>query len=417
MTHAFFKALLFMTAGLVDPRARGRAGHPQDARASGSVMPWTKWCFLAGALALVGIPPFARLLLEGPDHRRRRCNIGWYGCIFWVCGSSARSSPGLYTFRLWFLVFPGEPSPFVARALPRPPRPRGRRGRCSCRSGSSPCSRRSAAGSSSRRYWDPLTNWLEPVAPTLADRRADELTQETVTSVVAVLARPRRHRRRVGDLRRAAARGPAAPVAAARARAQVLLRLALRPVFYAPAVCARRPRCAREFEEPVVLQAGTDLGETTLDTGGARPPDPDRPAPHVRLLPRRRRGRPRPRLPDRQMNASYFTSLLIWLPIAARDRRLAAAALALRDRERSRCSSRSLEVGIWIEQAAHFDFSQPACRCRAAGELVRRPRRLVPRRRVRLLALARRPHRRRDGGVRSATASGSAATGRARTSG
>ena len=38
-------------------------------------------------------------------------------------------------------------------------------------------------------------------------------------------------------------------------------------IFYAPAVwCANGLR--REFEEPVVLQTGPDLGETTLATGG-----------------------------------------------------------------------------------------------------------------------------------------------------
>jgi NADH-quinone oxidoreductase subunit L len=38
-------------------------------------------------------------------------------------------------------------------------------------------------------------------------------------------------------------------------------------IFYAPAV-ASASFLRREFEEPVVLQTGTDLGETTLATGG-----------------------------------------------------------------------------------------------------------------------------------------------------
>ena len=47
----------------------------------------------------------------------------------------------------------------------------------------------------------------------------------------------------------------------------------------------------------------------------------------------------------------------------------------------------------------------------AAGDLVQRPRRLLPRRLLRLLALARRPRGRRHGRARSATRSGSAASG------
>ena len=69
MTHAFFKALLFMAAGLVIHALADE----QDIRKMGGIgklMPWTRWAFLVGALALVGIPPFSRLLLEGLDHRR-----------------------------------------------------------------------------------------------------------------------------------------------------------------------------------------------------------------------------------------------------------------------------------------------------------------------------------------------------------
>ena len=58
MTHAFFKALLFMSAGLVIHHLDGE----QDIRKMGglkNVMPRTHIAFLAGALSLVGIPIFA----------------------------------------------------------------------------------------------------------------------------------------------------------------------------------------------------------------------------------------------------------------------------------------------------------------------------------------------------------------------
>jgi len=75
-------------------------------------MPFTKWCFLAGALALVGVPPFAGFFSKDPIIAST-LNIGWYGYIFYACGIAGAFLTGLYTFRLWFLVFPGEPSPFV----------------------------------------------------------------------------------------------------------------------------------------------------------------------------------------------------------------------------------------------------------------------------------------------------------------
>ena len=111
MTHAFFKALLFMTAGLAIHAIAGEQDI-RKLRGLGRVMPFTKWCFLAGALALVGVPPFAGFFSKDPIIAST-LNIGWYGYVFYACGIAGAFLTGLYTFRLWFLVFPGEPSPFV----------------------------------------------------------------------------------------------------------------------------------------------------------------------------------------------------------------------------------------------------------------------------------------------------------------
>ncbi|HET6946281.1 MAG TPA: NADH-quinone oxidoreductase subunit L, partial [bacterium] len=57
MTHAFFKALLFLAAGSVI-----HAMHTNDMKEMGGlgrVMPWTYGTMLVGALALSGVPPFA----------------------------------------------------------------------------------------------------------------------------------------------------------------------------------------------------------------------------------------------------------------------------------------------------------------------------------------------------------------------
>jgi NADH-quinone oxidoreductase subunit L len=111
MTHAFFKALLFMAAGIVIHALAAE----QDMRKMGglrTLMPRTYWAFLIGALALVGIPPFAgffskdSILAAAMDH-------GAYGYVLWVVGLAGTFLTGLYTFRMFFLVFWGEPSAFV----------------------------------------------------------------------------------------------------------------------------------------------------------------------------------------------------------------------------------------------------------------------------------------------------------------
>jgi NADH-quinone oxidoreductase subunit L len=76
------------------------------------LMPRTYLAFLIGSLALVGIFPFAgffskdSILAAAMDH-------GAYGYVLWAAGLAGTFLTGLYTFRLLFLVFWGEPSPFV----------------------------------------------------------------------------------------------------------------------------------------------------------------------------------------------------------------------------------------------------------------------------------------------------------------
>src|SRR5438874_11901543 len=104
LTHAFFKALLFMAAGLAIHALAGEQDI-RNMRGLGRLMPFTKWCFLAGALALVGIPPFSGFFSKD-SIVASTINIGWYGWIFWTCGIAGAFLTGLYTVPLWFLVFP-----------------------------------------------------------------------------------------------------------------------------------------------------------------------------------------------------------------------------------------------------------------------------------------------------------------------
>src|SRR5436309_12760964 len=76
------------------------------------LMPRKSRAFVIGSLALVGIFPFAgffskdSILAAAMDH-------GAYGYVLWVAGLAGTFLTGLYTFRLLFLVFGGEPSAFV----------------------------------------------------------------------------------------------------------------------------------------------------------------------------------------------------------------------------------------------------------------------------------------------------------------
>src|SRR2546422_3666220 len=111
MTHAFFKALLFMTAGIV---IHGLAAE-QDIRKMGGLrhlMPRTYLAFLIGSLSLVGIFPFAGFFSKD-SILAAAIDRGAYGYVLWVAGLAGTFLTGLYTFRLLFLVFWGEPSPFV----------------------------------------------------------------------------------------------------------------------------------------------------------------------------------------------------------------------------------------------------------------------------------------------------------------
>src|SRR5205823_616275 len=112
MTHAFFKALLFMAAGIVIHALAGE----QDMRRMGglrSFLPRTYWAFGIGALALAGVPPFSGFFSKDSILAAALANNGWYGDVLWAAGLAGAFLTGLYTFRMLFPVFWGEPSGFV----------------------------------------------------------------------------------------------------------------------------------------------------------------------------------------------------------------------------------------------------------------------------------------------------------------
>jgi NADH-quinone oxidoreductase subunit L len=120
MTHAFFKALLFLAAGIVIHALTGE----QDMRRMGGLrqyLPRTYWAFLIGGLALVGIPPLSGFFSKDAILASALA-AGTYGQILFVVGVIGAFLTGLYTFRMIFIVFGGEPSAYAREHLHRPER-------------------------------------------------------------------------------------------------------------------------------------------------------------------------------------------------------------------------------------------------------------------------------------------------------
>ncbi len=114
MTHAFFKALLFMAAGSL---ISAMAGEQSLDRMSGfrTALPFTFLCFVVGGLALSGLPPFSGWLSKDDiiaflDHR------GGGFEVLGILGYVGAFLTGIYTFRMVFRAFWGEPCE-EARAL------------------------------------------------------------------------------------------------------------------------------------------------------------------------------------------------------------------------------------------------------------------------------------------------------------
>ena len=115
MTHAFFKALLFLAAGIVIHALASE----QDMRRMGGLaklMPFTRWMFLIGSLALVGLIPFSGFFSKD-SILAAALDGGWYGVVLFAAGIAGTLLTGLYTFRMYWLVFGGQPSPAVREHL------------------------------------------------------------------------------------------------------------------------------------------------------------------------------------------------------------------------------------------------------------------------------------------------------------
>jgi NADH-quinone oxidoreductase subunit L len=106
VTHAFFKALLFLAAGSVIHALGGE----QDMRAMGGLrtkIPVTFWTMTAAVVAISGFPPFCgfvskdEILYQAFVHSTS-------GKVFWAVGLFTAGLTSFYMFRLWYMTFFGE---------------------------------------------------------------------------------------------------------------------------------------------------------------------------------------------------------------------------------------------------------------------------------------------------------------------
>jgi NADH-quinone oxidoreductase subunit L len=124
MTHAFFKALLFLAAGSVIHAMGGE----QDLRKMGGLrkkLPVTFVTMTIGVIAIAGFGPLPdssrRTPFSTPPSSRARS-----GKALWFVGLVTAALTAFYMFRLWYLTFTGESrSPMRIRTRAR--------GRCSGR--------------------------------------------------------------------------------------------------------------------------------------------------------------------------------------------------------------------------------------------------------------------------------------------
>src|SRR6185436_7179027 len=101
MTHAFFKALLFLGSGSV---IHGMSGE-QDMRKMGGLgakMPVTRWTMLIGCVAIAGVPPLAGFFSKD-EILWSAYKVGGYGQIVFAMGFLVAGMTAFYMFRLYHM--------------------------------------------------------------------------------------------------------------------------------------------------------------------------------------------------------------------------------------------------------------------------------------------------------------------------
>lgn len=260
MTHAFFKALLFMSAGVVIHHLGGE----QDIRRMGGlkdVLPRTHIAFLIGTVALVGLPPFAGFWSKDAAISSALALGGALGWTLYVAGLAGVLLTGAYAFRLYFTVFHG-------------PQPEREADRAHAGHGEGPLSMLVPVGLlaglsvlgglvSIPGVWHPLTHWVGETAEAVVEPTT---TQDYVTSAIAValgLIGAGFAHRAYREQRQLVSQPEAWRVLEHKLYFDELYDA----LFYRPAV-ALSTVLRRNIEEPVVERSLDEIGAGTIQVGG-----------------------------------------------------------------------------------------------------------------------------------------------------
>jgi NADH-quinone oxidoreductase subunit L len=180
MTHAFFKALLFLAGGIVIHALMGE----QDMRNMGGLrrfLPRTRLTFLVGSLALAGIFPLSGFWSKDSILASALAD-GWYGRTLLVAGLAGVFLTGLYTFRMFFLVFEGDVSPYAREHIHAPSHGEGP---FSMTSTVAVLAVLATVGGLIQipGLWELLSDWLDPVAEPLVE---PSVLQDYIVSAISM---------------------------------------------------------------------------------------------------------------------------------------------------------------------------------------------------------------------------------------
>jgi NADH-quinone oxidoreductase subunit L len=262
MTHAFFKALLFMAAGIVIHALVDE----QDIRKMGGLRrlaPKTYWGFLIGSLALVGIFPFAGFFSKDSILAGAMAHGGAYGYVLWAAGLAGTFLTGLYTFRLLFIVFWGEPSAFVREHF----HPLGRDVvAVSLAIPVGVLAVLSVIGGwiQFSPWWHPIETWLQTVAEPIVSPASWQEWLSIALSLLLGLSGIAVAWLIYGARRLAV---PRLAFAQRTLEHKFYFDEAYDALFYAPTVSLAN-LFRRGVEEPLIADSGRDLGDDTRDLGG-----------------------------------------------------------------------------------------------------------------------------------------------------
>jgi NADH-quinone oxidoreductase subunit L len=264
MTHAFFKALLFLAAGVVIHHLADE----QDIRRMGGLkdtLPRTHLAFLVGTLALVGIPPFAGFWSKDGIISAALATGGALGWTLYVASLAGVLLTGAYAFRLYFTVFRGEAKPATVTSG---------EGHPAHGDGEGPRSMLVPVGILTvlstigglvviPGVWHPFTDWIGETAEALVEPTT---AQDYLTSAIAVtlgiVGAGFAHRAFRAERQLVTAPGTWKVL-----EHKLYFDELYDALFYRPAV-ALSNTLRRDVEEPIVERSMEEIGSGTIQVGG-----------------------------------------------------------------------------------------------------------------------------------------------------